>query len=143
MINGKSYGWEDISTVLPYGEAIGIQNVEYSDSKELDPTYGRGSNPTGYGAGNYSAEGKITVSKEEYNKFIDYAKKLGTPLYKVPPFPIVVSYANDDQPTSTDELKSCKVTKVSESRGQGDKESKVEMELKILGGIYRNGLAPN
>lgn len=143
MINGKKYSWEDISTVLPHGEMIDFQNVEYSDSKEMDPVYGKGSNPTGYGTGNYSAEGKLTLLKEEHDRYVEWAKKQGKSLYKIPPFPVTVSYANEDQKTKTDILKSCKVTKVSHSAGQGDKELKVEYEIKILGGIYRDGLAPN
>lgn len=143
MINGKKYSWEDISVVLPYGEMIDFQNIEYNDSKEIEAVYGKGSNPTGYGAGNYSAEGKVTLLKEEHDKFVAYAKKQGRSLYGIPPFTITVSYANEDQPTKTDVLKACKITKVSHSGGQGDKELKVEYELKILGGIWRDGLAPN
>lgn len=143
MINGKKYSWEDISVTLPYGEIIDFQNIEYSDQKEIEPVYGKGSNPTGYGAGNYSAEGKVTLLKEEHDKFVAYAKKQGKSLYKLPPFTIVVSYANEDQPTTTDVLKACKITKVSQSGGQGDKELKVEYELKILGGIVRDGLEAN
>lgn len=143
MINGKKYSWEDISVILPYGEIIGFQNIEYSDGLEIDPVYGKGSNPQGYGVGNYSAEGKVTLLKDEHDRFVEYAKKRGKSLYRLPPFTITVSYANEDQPTKTDVLKACKIVKVSQSGGQGDKELKVEYELKILGGIHRDGLAPN
>ncbi|WP_027364022.1 hypothetical protein [Desulfotruncus alcoholivorax] len=143
MINGKKYSWEDISVMLPHGEAVDIQGIEYSDGKEIEAVYGKGSNPTGYGAGNYSAEGKLTLLKEEHDKFIAYAKRQKTSLYKLPPFPITVSYANEDQPTKTDVLKSCKINKVSHSGSQGDKQSKVEYEINILGGIVRDGLEPN
>lgn len=143
MINGKKYSWEDISTVLPYGEMIDFENVEYSDGKEVEPTYGKGSNPVGYGEGNYSAEGKLTMLKTEYDKLTAYASKQGKGIYTLKPFPIVVSYANDDQATITDTLRSCKITKVSNSAGQGDKEIKVECEMKILGGILWNGVEPN
>lgn len=143
MINGKKYSWEDISVQLPHGDIVDFQNVDYSDGKEAEPVYGKGSNPTGYGTGNYSAEGKLTMLKEEHYKFIEWAKKQGKSLYKLPPFPVAVSYANEDQDTKTDILKSCKIVKVSESSGQGDKEIKVEYEIKILDGIWRDGLAPN
>lgn len=143
MINGKSYSWEDIGVVMPHGEMVNFQNVDYSDGKETEPVYGKGSNPTGYGTGNYSAEGKLTLKKEEHDRFIEYAKKLNKSLYKIPPFPVTVSYSNEDQPTKTDILKSCKIAKVSQSGGQGDKELKVEYEIKILDGIWRDGLPPN
>jgi len=143
LINGKEYSWEDISVTLPHGELIGIQNIEYSDSKEVEPAYGKGSNPLGYGNGNYSAEGKLTLLKSEHDRFVGYAKKQGKTLYGLAPFSISVSYANEDQPTVTDILKACKITKVSRSSGQGDKEVKVEYELKILGGIAWDGLDAN
>jgi len=143
MINGKKYSWEDISVTLPYGIVIDIQNIEYSDEKELEAVYGKGSNPTGYGVGNYSAEGKVSLLKEESNKLVDYVKKQKKSLYGIPPFTIVVSYANDDQLTKTDVLKACKITKVSNSSGQGDKSVKIEYELAILDGIWRDGLRPN
>lgn len=143
MINGKRYGWEDISVTLPYGVLIDIQNIEYGDEKEIEAVYGKGSNPTGYGNGNYSAEGKVTLLKEEHDKLVDYAKKQKKSLYGISPFTIVVSYANEDQPTKTDVLKACKIKKVSSSSGQGDKEVKAEIELAILDGIWRDGLRPN
>lgn len=143
MINGKKYSWEDISLMLPYGEMVGILSIDYSDGKEVEALYGKGSNPIGYGSGNYSAEGKMSMQKDEYDKLSKYAQKTGKGIYKMAPFPIVVSYANDDQPTITDTLRSCKISKVSNSPGQGDKEVKVEVELKIIGGILWNGREPN
>lgn len=143
MINGKKYSWEDISIVLPQGELIDVQNVDYNDGKELEPAYGKGSNPVGYGEGNYSAEGKLTVTKEEFDRLTDYAKKEGRGIYRLRPFPIVVNYANEDQPSITDTLRNCKIIKISNSSGQGDKQVKVELELKIIGGILWNGMEPN
>lgn len=143
MINGKNYDWEDISTTFPHGELINFTDIEYSDEKEVEATYGKGSNPQAYGTGNYSAGGKVTVKKEEHDRIVDYARKLGKPLYKMPPFPIVVSYANEDRPTKTDVLRQCKINKISHSSSQGDKELKVDYEIKILGGIVRDGVEPN
>lgn len=143
MINGKRYSWEDVTVNLPTGVAVDIDSIEYSDEKEFEESYGRGSNPRGYGSGNYKAEGKITLLKEEHDKMIAYTRSQGRSLYKLPPFPIVVNYANEDQPSSTDILKQCKISKVSHSTSQGDKDTKVEYDIKIFGGIFRNGLAPN
>lgn len=143
MINGKKYSWEDISIVLPLGELIDVQNIDYSDSKEIEAVYGKGSNPTGYGAGNYSAEGKITLLKEEHDKLLQYVARTGKGIYTMSPFPVVVNYANDDQATITDVLRDCKITKVSNSAGQGDKQVKVEIELKVMSGILWNGKEPN
>jgi hypothetical protein len=142
-INGKTYSWEDISVVLPYGEIVSFQSIEYSDEKEIEPVYGKGSNPLAYGTGNYSAEGKAALLREEHDRLVAWAKKRRKTLYGLEPFVITVSYANEDQPTRTDVLKGVKITKVSHSASQGDKELKVEYELKILDGIWRDGLRPN
>lgn len=143
MINGKRYSWEDITVQMPHGTLVDIDSIEYSDEKEIEAVYGKGSNPLGYGTGNYSASGKATLLREEHNKFVSYAKQQSSNLYRLPPFPITVSYANEDQPSVTDVLKQCKINKVSRSGSQGDKSNKVEYEFIILGGIEDNRLAPN
>jgi hypothetical protein len=144
MINGKQYGWEDITVNLPHGIAVDIDSIEYSDKKDSESVYGRGSNPRGYGEGNYSATAKVSIRREEYNKFLDYAKNVGRPLYKIPPFPVTVSYANDDQPIMTDKLPSCKLKSIGGGGGsQGDKSLKIELEFDVHSPIIWNGIEAN
>jgi hypothetical protein len=143
MINGKRYAWEDITIRLPYAPLIDVDSIEYSDKKEYEAIYGKGSNPVGYGAGNYSAEGKITMLREEFNKLIAYAKKNKKGTYNLAPFTAVVSYSNEDEPVTTDTLKQCKFTEQSLSAAQGDKSVKVELSMLILGGINWNGMDAN
>ncbi|MCR4442964.1 MAG: hypothetical protein QHH10_12085 [Peptococcaceae bacterium] len=142
MINGKKYSWEDITATMPHGVLIDITDIEYSDGKEIEAQYGKGSMPTGYGVGNYSAEGKVSMLREEFNKLLAYAKSQGCTLYTLPPFPITVSYANEDQPMVTDTLKNVKFTKTSVSSSQGDKSVKVDLDIQIVGGIAWNGIQP-
>lgn len=143
MINGKRYAWEDISIRLPHGLLLDVESIEYSDKKEVEAVYGKGSNPRGYSAGNYSAEGKLTLLREEFNRLLDHVRSLGVTLYNLPPFPITVGYANEDEPATTDVLKGCKITETSNSNSQGDQSVKVDLSLKILGGIDWNGVAAN
>lgn len=143
MINGKEYAWEDISIQLPYGTLIDITDIEYSDEKDREANYGKGSNPTGYGEGNYSAEGSMTLKREEFERLLEYAKENSKTLYGLEPFPIVVSYANKDQPTRTDRLPKCKFTSTSQSGSQGDKSLSVERDFIILAPIDWNGLKAN
>ncbi|GAB6100438.1 hypothetical protein JCM16358_23170 [Halanaerocella petrolearia] len=142
-VNGKSYDWESISIKLPYGTMIAIESIEYSDEKETEANYGKGSNPYGYGEGNYSAEGKLTIRREEFEKFVDYVKQNSETLYGLDPFPITVSYANDDQPITTDKLPKCKFKSNSTSTSQGDKKVNVEKDFVILAPIEWNGLPAN
>lgn len=141
MINGKKYSWEDITITFPHGVMVDVSEIEYSDKKETEAQYGKGATPTGYGEGNYSAEGKAKMKREEFELLKASLVKLGAKsIYKHKPFPITVGYANDDQPTVTDTLKACKITAMSNGPKQGDKSVDVEIELLILGGIDWNGV---
>lgn len=141
MINGKHYSWEDITINTPWGTAVEIQDISYDDELEKEVVYGRGSKATGYGTGNYKASGKVSMTREEFSKITDYCKRNRIPLYKIPPFPIVVSYADDGLPTNIDTLKQCTFTKTSNKAAQGDKSFKVDLDFVIIDQIIRNGVA--
>jgi len=143
VINGKRYAWEDITINLPHGEAVDVDSIEYSDKKEIEAIYGKGSNPRGYAEGNYSGEAKLTLLKEEFDRLIDYAKGNGGSPYRMKPFTITVSYANDDEPTTTDTLRGCKITAISGSQKQGDRGVKREVSLILLEPILWNGVEAN
>ncbi|MDR3561906.1 MAG: hypothetical protein P4N59_10795 [Negativicutes bacterium] len=143
MINGKRYAWEDITINFPHGVMIDIQNVEYSDKKDFEPIYGKGSNPQGYGAGNYSAEGKADLLKEEFNRLKDYAAGQAKSLYRLPPFPVTVSYADDEGNIKSDKLQSCLIKDVKHSAKQGDKSMVVPISFLILDGIEYDGFPAN
>lgn len=143
MINGQNYSWEDITIQLPYGTLVGIEDIEYSDEKELEANYGKGSNPTGYGVGNYSGSGKLTLKREEFQRLLEHVKQNSDTLYGLKPFPIIVSYANDDQSSITDKLPYCKFTTTKSSGSQGDKKINVELEFTILKPIEWDGIAAN
>ena len=140
MINGKRYSWEDISIRLPHGLAVDITKVEYSDEKDLRAVYGKGSMPRGRGAGNYKAEGKVTLLREEFQRLLAYARGHGGSFYKMPPFEITVSYANEDEPMVTDVLHQCAFTKRSTSADQGAEKVEVELDIAVFGGITMAGV---
>ncbi|MCM0757347.1 hypothetical protein M7775_02035 [Sporomusa sphaeroides DSM 2875] len=143
-INGKKYAWEDITINLPHGILIGVQDIEYGDKKEIEAVYGKGSNPVGYSEGNYSADGiKLTLLRDEYNKLNDYAKGQASAFYRLNPFPITVSYADEDEKTITDTLPSCKFTERKSSAKQGDKGLTVELSAICLDPIEYDGFAAN
>lgn len=137
MINGVTYDWESIQITLPTGTVIDLQDIEYSDEKEISEVYGKGGMARAYGRGNYKAEGKLTILRTD---LVALEALGGT--YELPPLPIAVSYANDDQPTQLDILKDCKLNKRSMRGSQGDQSLPVELEFKILGGVWLNGVPP-
>ena len=137
MINGATYDWESITVTLPTGQIVEIQDIEYSDEKEISEVYGKGGMPRAYGRGNYKAEGKMTILRSEL-----VALETAADTYELPPLPIVVSFSNDDLILQADLLKDCKLTKRGIRAAQGDQMVPVEIEFRILGGVWLNGVPP-
>ncbi len=139
-VNGKVYDWESITIALPYGVVIGVESIDYDDSKEAELVYGKGGKAVGYGNGNYEANAKITLLRDEYDRLLEYARENGKALYKLPPFPITVSYANDGERPKTDVIKGAKLTKNAHKAAQGDKKLSVDLELLVTDEIIRDGV---
>ena len=143
-INGKNYDWEDIHVVTLTGEQIGITEIKYSDEQSVTARYGRGAVPRGYGRGNYEASGSMVLDRDEWEKFkLELVGISGTGgIYDHAPFPIVVSYANDDMGTVIDTLRDCKISKFDGGGGsQGDDNvSPITCEFVILSPILWNGI---
>lgn len=139
IINGKVYDWGDVSVKLP-GFEPEVQEISYNDELEKEVAYGKGQKPRGYGEGNYKADGKLTMLKDDFDDLVNYCKAQGVALYKLVVPKIVVSYANATQKTKTDVLNAVTFTKVSHKDAQGDKSLKVDIDFLIVNGIERDGL---
>ena len=143
-INGKNYDWEDIHVITLTGEQIGITEIKYSDEQSVTARYGRGAVPRGYGRGNYEASGSMVLDRDEWEKLKLALVALSNTggIYDHKPFPIVVSYANDDMGTVIDTLRDCKISKFDGGGGsQGDDNvSPITCEFTILAPILWNGI---
>ncbi len=143
-INGKNYDWEDIHVTTLTGEQIGITEIKYSDEQSVTARYGRGAVPRGYGRGNYEASGSMVLDRDEWEKLKLALVALSNTggIYDHTPFPIVVSYANDDMGTVIDTLRDCKISKFDGGGGsQGDDNvSPITCEFTILSPILWNGI---
>lgn len=140
-VNGKNYDWGDVDVKFP-GLVLQLQEISYDDEQEMEESYGRGSQPRGYGTGNYKASGKISMLRDDYDDLLAYCRAKGLSFYKIMFPSIVVSYANDGGPTRIDELKKVKFVKRSNKAAQGDKNLKVDIDLMIIGGIIQDGVKP-
>jgi len=134
MINGQTYDWESVSATIAGKILDGIKEISYDEEQELEAVYGRGNKPIAYGKGKYKASGKMTLLKPEFDMFEKVSLPAGG-LAMVKPFPITVTYRNDDQSLKTDVLKDCLVKKIGRAAKQGDKELTVSVEFEILGGV--------
>ena len=143
-VNGRNYDWEDMHIVLPSGEAVGITEIKYTDGQSIEARYGRGAVPRGWGRGNYEASGSMVLDRDEWEKFkLALKATSGTGgIYDHTPFPIVVSYANDDMGTVIDTLPDCKISKFDGGGGSrgDDNVSPITCEFTILSPILWNGV---
>lgn len=129
-INGNLYDWESIEVQLPSGIAVGITSIDYDDERPIEERYGKGSVPRGYARKNYKASAKMELDLDEAARL---QQALGGSVYDGEPFPIVVSYATEGQPTITDVLPSCKIVKTSTGNKQGDDNAgQRKYDLKVL-----------
>lgn len=140
-VNGKSYDWGDVDLQLP-GIVTEVQEISYDDELEKELVYGKGCKPRGYGTGNYKANGKLSLLKDDYDAIVDYCKSNNIPLYKLVFPKVIVSYAKGDGKVSTDVLNQVSFSKASHKAAQNDKSFKVDLDLFIAGTIDRDGLAP-
>lgn len=141
LINGKVFDWSSITIDMSGMENIEPQEISYDDEQELETIYGKGGKIRGYGMGNQKNSVKISVLREDYNEMVRVAKKKGLKsFYKLTIPKIVVSYADEGAPTSTDVLTNVKFSKRSFKAGQGDKSLKVDLDGVAIGGIKTNGL---
>ena len=68
-VNGKVYDWADVDFKIP-GLDIEVQEISYDDELDQEAVYGRGNKPRGFGTGNYSSTGKISLLRDDYHKLL-------------------------------------------------------------------------
>ena len=139
IVNGKVYDWSSVTISFPDFD-VELQEISYDDELEKEVSYGKGQKPRGFGTGNYKAEGKMSLLRDDYDDLLEYLKKKSTPIYKAVIPKVVVAYANDGQKTKVDTLRDVTFTKTSNKAAQGDKSLKVDKDFLIVGGINRNGV---
>lgn len=141
MINGRGYSWESVTVSFPEFD-LQVQSIDYDDELEKELKYGTGNTPRGYGTGNYKANAKVTLLREDYDDLLDYCKSKGIPLFRLEIPKIIVSYANDDDVTRTDVINKVSIAKISDKPKQGDKSMTVDLDLLVAGLIVRDGVQP-
>lgn len=136
--NGQIFDAESIKVMFPTGMVALLDDIDYSDEKELEPIYDIHGNFAGFGRGQYKAECKVTVGMSNYELLNKFAAPFGG-LYSMPPVPIVVTYINDSGVVVVDELL-VKFKKRGKKGKKGDKELLVTLECEVAGPIIWNGV---
>lgn len=133
MINGRSYGWADISVNIMGIKLFGITAINYKDAREMENVYGAGHKPVARGYGNTTYEGSVTLHTEEIAA-LEAASPTGR-LQDIPEFTVVVSYLPDTGVIKTEKLKHVRFMENSRDWKQGDTKSEIELPL-IVGDIH-------
>ena len=136
-VNGVLYDWESVEIQLPSGVAVGVTSISDNDERGVEPRYGKGNKPRGYGRKNYKASGNLELDRDEFEALKD---NLGGSVYKGSPFQIVVSYGDEGLSTVTDTLPAVKITKQDSGASQDDDNAgKVKCDFTILAPIKWGG----
>jgi len=83
----------------------------------------------------------VSMSREDFNEYCRVLKKNGVKRlfnYVIPK--ITVSFANEEEKTTTDIINKVKFSETSFKAAQGDKTLKVELKGTAYGGVKYNGL---
>lgn len=95
LINGVEYGWSDTKVNLLGRTVEGISSIKYSDNREKQNNWGKGSKPVSRGRGKYEAKCSLSLSMKEVEA-IQKALPAGKHLSDIPPFDIAVAFDPED-----------------------------------------------
>lgn len=128
QINGVGYTWGQIVLNILGSPIFGINSVNYTETQEIENTYGAGNFPVERGFGAIEFEGSIELHMKELELLQDIAPN--GRLQEIPEFDIVVSYINE-QRAVTHTLKSCRFKNNGRETSQGDTGIAQSIELAI------------
>lgn len=127
LINGREYGWADITVNIGGVPVTGIKAIKYGEQMEKENIYGAGRNSVSRGYGKVTATASITLLSGTVFALQDKAPK--GQLFRIPPFAITVVYQPEGGPLVKHVLKNCEFVKNEFAWAEGDKSKDVELEL--------------
>lgn len=65
MINGREYGWEDITAYVGGRDVMGFRSIKYTTKQEKEALYGKGNKALAIQSGNVSNDGEIGLTQSE------------------------------------------------------------------------------
>jgi hypothetical protein len=131
LINGKSFSWSSVRTVIFGRSIVGFDEINYSDKKDAKGVYGRGDEPYDSITANYEASADISLHMGEVVG-LQRAAPPGVRIQDIDPFDIIVTY-NEGGFLVKDILRGCrfKVNGRSAKNGAADA-IKQKMDLFVL-----------
>lgn len=136
-INSNAFDFNSLEiSMLGNNSILEFSAIEYGVKQNKSNNYGRGGNPTSRARGNKEYSGSITLSMKEIVQIRQAAQSRGYDnLTEIPPFNLVVSYANGTDPTTTDILEFCEFDEDMGGGAQGS--TNLEKTLPLVIGCIR------
>lgn len=128
-INGNSYDWDSLLVTIQGVPVIGITEINYEDSVDMDFTYGTGLYPVDRKYGKYIATGSITLEVGEAT-LLEKASVDGL-VQNLPQFNMQIIHMPKNQIPRVTVLNNCKIISNSRGLSQGDMNPQVTFELHI------------
>ena len=146
FINGEFFTFARAGFSFSGDKLIALSSCEYDDGIEMEAIYGANMAPLGFGEGKYSANFKLTVSKEDFDAVILPALLKGGDgtVYGHAPFDFTVTYSKRGEKSNrSDTIKGIRIMKRSFKSAEGDKSTNVDIEGMALGGIFLDATGTN
>lgn len=131
LINGVQHSWASIKVNLLGKTVTGITGVNYDNERDMENLYGAGDEPVARGMGNKTYKGDITLHQYEV---VALQKACGGDITSIPPFDIVVHYADENGTGAvTDVIQNCQFKMNSRAWKQGDTKQEIKLDLVVAG----------
>ena len=127
LVNGVAYDWSNIICSILGRPVIGITNITYASTQDMENNYGAGCFPITRGYGNVVATASITLTIEEVENLQTIAPD--GMLQNIPEFDIIVMYMSNLTNPKTHIIKNCRFTTNQRTMNQNDMNSVVEITL--------------
>lgn len=128
LINGKLYGWADVTVLIGGTPITGIRAVKYSDKQEVSNIYGAGRRPVGRGMGRITCEASIKILADEV-RAIAANSRTGR-LQDIAPFDVQVSYIPEESGKIVhDVIHNCQFSDIELDWQEGDASKDVDLPL--------------
>lgn len=124
---GRVAGWNSVKVRLLGRDVVGITEIMYKDTMDIEGVKGAGKFDIGTGDGNYNAEASITLTQEERLALLD-SLPVGALIQEIDNFPIVVSYDYGGT-VYKDVIRACRFKNNGVEVKQGDKSIAFKFEL--------------
>lgn len=138
MFNTKTaqFAWKNLTVIIEGRPVLGITDIEYGPTKNLEAIYGAGDNPQFIGEGNKAYAGTVEMLQADFEALIEEARKRGGIDHTDLEVSITVAYipkeATQLPKTVVDRLSGVKFSGNVKKFTQGDTHMKVSMPFMCL-----------